>query len=156
MVYLPLRFPRGPPLRFSPYDSPLTIPARSAWGPLDYSQENRRQKEFNNRRARFRRQGDRRSVEWLCRRDGTKEPELAIPNTIGGDTAGDDFVQPLSCSLPTSRASVPVQRWKPSPVTTICAPPTVWEMFVQEDMKGLDPDGSTGSVRSLSRCRQIR
>src|SRR6266403_2209757 len=37
---------------------------------LDSSPENRREKEFNNRRARFRRQGDRRSVEWLCRRDG--------------------------------------------------------------------------------------
>src|ERR1700730_1749942 len=41
-------------------------------GYLDSSAENRRQKEFNNRRARFRRQGDRRSVEWLCRRDGRR------------------------------------------------------------------------------------
>lgn len=41
-------------------------------GQLDSSPENRRQKEFNNRRAKVRRQGDRRSVEWLCRRDGRR------------------------------------------------------------------------------------
>src|ERR1700738_4186522 len=39
---------------------------------LDSSSENRRQKEFNNCRAKVRRQGDRRSVEWLCRRDGRR------------------------------------------------------------------------------------
>src|SRR5258708_4790240 len=39
---------------------------------IDSSPENRRQKEFNNRGARVRRQGDRRSVEWLCRRDGRR------------------------------------------------------------------------------------
>jgi hypothetical protein len=40
--------------------------------PLDSSPENRRQKEFNNCRGKVRRQGDRRSVEWLCRRDGRR------------------------------------------------------------------------------------
>src|SRR6202035_5856805 len=39
---------------------------------LDSSSENRRQKEFNNCRGKVRRQGDRRSVEWLCRRDGRR------------------------------------------------------------------------------------
>src|ERR1700730_7238345 len=39
---------------------------------LDSSSGNRRQKEFNNFRAKVRRQGDRRSVEWLCRRDGRR------------------------------------------------------------------------------------
>src|SRR6516162_393210 len=39
---------------------------------LDSSSENRRQKEFDNCCAKVRRQGDRRSVEWLCRRDGRR------------------------------------------------------------------------------------
>jgi hypothetical protein len=39
---------------------------------LDSSPKNRREKEFDNCRAKVRRQGDRRSVEWLCRRDGRR------------------------------------------------------------------------------------
>src|SRR5947207_8254103 len=39
---------------------------------LDSSSENRRQKEFDNCRAKVMRQGDRRCVEWLCRRDGRR------------------------------------------------------------------------------------
>src|SRR5437868_950555 len=39
---------------------------------LNSSPENRRQKEFNSRYAKVRRRGDRRSVEWLCRRGGRR------------------------------------------------------------------------------------
>jgi len=53
-----------------PWHNPVLLAEQAAT--LDSSAENRRQKEFNNRRARFRRQGDRRSVEWLCRRDGRR------------------------------------------------------------------------------------
>src|SRR6516162_2195716 len=46
--------------------------ARNLVRGLDSSSENRRQKEFDNCCAKVRRQGDRRSVEWLCRRDGRR------------------------------------------------------------------------------------
>jgi hypothetical protein len=39
---------------------------------IDSARENRRQEEFNNRVAQVKRPGDRRSVEWLCRRGGRR------------------------------------------------------------------------------------
>jgi predicted acyl esterase len=39
---------------------------------IDSTRENRRQEEFNNRVAQVKRPGDRRSVEWLCRRGGRR------------------------------------------------------------------------------------
>src|ERR1700757_1041286 len=53
-------------------------PAGATFFPLrlrkngDFSSENRRQKEFNKREADVRRQADRRSAEWLCRRGGRR------------------------------------------------------------------------------------
>ena len=48
-------------------------------GRIDSSSGNRRPKEFNNFRAKVRRQGDRRSVEWLCRRDGRRLRAHPVP-----------------------------------------------------------------------------
>jgi len=51
---------------------PLGIARAAIDDLLDSSSENRRQKEFNKREADVRRQADRRSAEWLCRRGGRR------------------------------------------------------------------------------------
>src|ERR1700732_5622124 len=50
---------------------------------LDSTRENRRQEEFNNRVAQVKRPGDRRSVEWLCRRGG-RRLRVCWPAGAGG------------------------------------------------------------------------
>src|SRR5258708_25126098 len=50
---------------------------------LDSTRENRRQEEFNNRGAEVKRPGDRRSVEWLCRRGG-RRLRVCWPAGAGG------------------------------------------------------------------------
>src|SRR3984893_17539893 len=50
---------------------------------LDSTRENRRQEEFNNRVAQVKRPGDRRSVEWLCRRGG-RGVRVCWPAGAGG------------------------------------------------------------------------
>src|SRR5580704_6496582 len=50
---------------------------------LDSTRENHRQEEFNNRVAQVKRPGDRRSVEWLCRRGG-RRLRVCWPAGAGG------------------------------------------------------------------------
>src|SRR5260221_14362357 len=56
---------------------------REARSALDSTRENRRQEEFNNRGAQVKRPGDRRSVEWLCRRGG-RRLRVCWPAGAGG------------------------------------------------------------------------
>src|SRR6202040_3611467 len=60
-------------------------PQRPATGcaAIDSTRENRRQEEFNNRVAQVKRPGDRRSVEWLCRRGG-RRLQVCWPAGAGG------------------------------------------------------------------------
>src|SRR6202011_4718116 len=53
------------------------------WAMLDSTRENRRQEDFNNRVAQVKRPGDRRSVEWLCRRGG-RRLRVCWPAGAGG------------------------------------------------------------------------
>src|ERR1700719_3687037 len=55
---------------------------------LDSTRENRRQEEFNNRVAQVKRPGDRRSVEWLCRRGG-RRLRVCWPAGAGGWGGGE-------------------------------------------------------------------
>ena len=65
--------------------SPGAVPSPD--GHLNSSPENRRQEEFNNRRAQVRRRADRRSVGWLCRRGG-RRLRVCWPAGDGGRGGG--------------------------------------------------------------------